>query len=65
MVKHIASDDFSFYFYLENIASFLIVIMWTLVTYLILHKKVFEKERDGKANFVTLVGTVKNSEKEF
>lgn len=55
----------TFHFYLENIASFLIVIMWTLVTYLILHKKVFEKERDGKANFVALVGTVKNSEKEF
>ena len=32
IVEHIASDDLSFYFYLENTASFLTVIMWTLVT---------------------------------
>ena len=34
-------------------------------SHLILHKKVFEKERDGKTNFVALVGIIKNLEKEF
>lgn len=49
---------------IENIASFLIVMLWVSVTSLTLHKKVFDKERGMiTVNFVGLIGIFKDLEK--